>query len=71
MSKYRTLTMPKCPYCGEEKEYKVGDYDTGRIVGLVTGTGSSDVIVTCKECNKKYRVTCHIRLFGGTGDVSE
>ena len=55
--------MPKCPYCGKEMQYK-DDVDTGKLVGLATGTGSSDVIIKCKGCGKDYRVTCSIRFYG-------
>jgi RNase P subunit RPR2 len=61
---YRSITMPKCPYCGKEVQYTVDDYDTRRIVALATGTGSSNVVVTCKGCGEKYRVTCNIRYYG-------
>ena len=64
MKLYRTITMPKCPYCEKELLYKPGDYDTSQIVGLATGTGSSDVVVKCKGCGKDYRVTCNIRFYG-------
>ena len=64
MSQYRRISMPKCPYCQKEMQYKVGDYDTGQLVSMATGTGSSDVIVKCKKCGESYRVTCSIRFYG-------
>ena len=56
--------MPKCPYCQEEVQYRVGDYDTSQLVKMATGTGSSDVTIKCKSCGKDYRVTCSIRFYG-------
>ena len=64
MNPYRRIHMPKCPYCQEEMRYNIGDYDTGQLVKMATGTGSSDVIVKCKGCGKDYRVTCSIRFYG-------
>lgn len=64
MNPYRRISMPKCPYCQEEMRYNVGDYDTGQLVNMATGTGSSNVIVKCKGCGKDYRVTCSIRFYG-------
>lgn len=61
---HRTITMPKCPYCKEELKYEMGDYNTSKIVELATGTGSDDVMVKCKNCEKDYRVTCNIRYYG-------
>lgn len=63
MSQYRKISMPKCPYCKVEVQYKLGDYDTNKLVRLATGTGSSDVTIKCKSCGKEYRVTCNIRFF--------
>lgn len=60
----RKITMPKCPYCGKEKEYLLGDYDTSKLVSLVTGTGGSDVTVRCTGCDKDYKVSCNIRFYG-------
>ncbi len=39
MSQYRKVSMPKCPYCQEEVQYKIGDYDTSQLVKMATGTG--------------------------------
>ena len=64
MSQYRRISMPKCPYCGKEVQYKLDDVDTRKLVGLATGTGSSDVIIKCKRCGESYRVTCSIRFYG-------
>ena len=64
MNLYRRISMPKCPYCQEEMQYNLSDYDTDKLVGLATGTGSSDVIVRCRGCGKDYRVTCSIRFYG-------
>lgn len=60
----RKVTMPKCPYCGKEKEYHISDYDTSKLVSMATGTGSSDVTIRCAECGKNYRVSCNIRFYG-------
>lgn len=64
MNPYRRISMPKCPYCGKEVRYKLDDVDTNKLVGLATGTGSSDVIIKCKGCGEAYRVTCSIRFYG-------
>lgn len=63
MNPYRRISMPKCPYCKEEMQYKVGNYNTNKLVRLATGAESSDVTVKCKGCGKYYRVTCSIRFF--------
>ena len=68
MSAYRKITMPKCPYCGQEVEYKIGTYNTIKIVNLATGGGSSDVVINCDSCNKDFRVTCHIMYYGKRGE---
>lgn len=60
----RKITMPKCPYCGKEKEYRLNDYDTSKLVSLITGTGGSDVTVRCTSCDKDYKVSCNIRFYG-------
>ena len=60
----RKIVMPKCPYCGKEKEYRVSDYDTSKLVSMATGTGSSNVTIKCKECDKDYKVSCVIRYYG-------
>lgn len=60
----RKITMPKCPYCGKEKEYRVGDIDTSKLVSMVTGWGSSNVTIKCVECGKDYKVSCTIRFYG-------
>ena len=59
----RKITMPKCPYCGKEQEYKIWDYNTNKLVGMATGTGSSDVVLQCDNCGNKYRVSCSIRFY--------
>jgi len=64
MSQYRKITMPKCPYCQKEVEYKVSDYDTRQLVNQATGFGSSDVVIKCRNCGKDFRVTCNIRFYG-------
>lgn len=61
----RKITMPKCPYCGKEKEYRIyGDYDTSSLVSMATGRGGSDVTIKCVECGKDYKVSCNIRFYG-------
>ena len=60
----RKITMPKCPYCGREKEYHLGDIDTSKLVSMATGAGSSDAIIRCIECGKDYKVSCNIRYYG-------
>ena len=60
----RKITMPKCPYCGKEKEYQVSDSDTSKLVSLATGTGGSDVTIKCEECGEDYKVSCNIRYYG-------
>ena len=35
----RKITMPKCPYCGKEKEYRVNDNDTLKLVEMAIGCG--------------------------------
>lgn len=60
----RTITMPKCPYCGEAVKYDVGSYVTGELVGLATGRSGRDVVINCSNCGKSYEVTCHIRFYG-------
>lgn len=64
MNPYRRILMPKCPYCQKEVKYDIWDYDTSKLVKMVTGTGSSDVTIKCKGCGKDYRVTCSIRFYG-------
>ena len=60
----RKITMPKSPYCGKEKEYRMGDYDTSRLVSMATGTSGSDVTIRCTRCDKDYKVSCNIRFYG-------
>ena len=60
----RKITMPKCPYCGKEKKYRVFDYDTSQLVSMATGHGSNDVTIRCEECGKDYKVSCNIRYYG-------
>ena len=60
----RKITMPKCPYCEKEKEYRVGDYDTSRLVSMATGTDGSDVTIRCTRCDRDYKVSCNIRYYG-------
>lgn len=65
MSAYRTITMPKCPYCGKEHtNQRPNNSNWGYLVGLATGHGSSDVILKCEYCGEKYRATCNIRFYG-------
>ena len=60
----RKITMPKCPYCGKEKEYKLGEYDTSKLVSLAVGVIVSDVTIRCAGCGKDYKVSCSIRYYG-------
>ena len=61
----RKITMPKCPYCGKEKEYRVGDEDTSRLVSMATtGWGGRDVTIKCAKCGEDYKVSCNIRYYG-------
>lgn len=60
----RKITMPKCPYCGKEKEYHISDYDTSKLVSMATGRSDSDVTIKCTECGKDYKVSCNIRFYG-------
>lgn len=60
----RKIAMPKCPYCGKEKEYRVGDYDTSRLVSMAMDTSSSDTTIRCTECGNDYKVSCSIRYYG-------
>ena len=64
MSTYRRITMPTCPYCGTTQRAKVDNYNYSQLVKMATGTGSSNVVLQCECCGKKYRVTCSIRFFG-------
>jgi transcription elongation factor Elf1 len=57
-------TILKCPYCGKEKEYRVSDYDTSKLVSMATGRGTSYVTIRCKWCGKDYKVSCNIRYYG-------
>ena len=61
MSEYRKIYFPKCPYCGHEVSQRLGDYDYGTLVGMATGSKSSDVILKCKNCAKRFRVKCSIK----------
>lgn len=56
--------MPKCSYCGKEKEYRVSDYDTSRLVSMAIGTIGSDITIRCTGCDKDYKVSCNIRYYG-------
>ena len=60
----RKITMPKCPYCGKEKKYQLGEYDTSKLVSMATGVGGNDVTIRCAECGKDYKVSCNIRFYG-------
>ena len=60
----RKITMPKCPYCGKEKEYRISDYDTSKLVSMARGIGGSDVTIICTGCDKDYKVSCNIRYYG-------
>ena len=60
----RKITMPKCPYCGREKEYRVDDYDTSKLVSMANGTIYNDVVIRCTGCGEDYKVSCSIRYYG-------
>ena len=62
MNEYRKIILPHCPYCDREVDFNSYNYD--RVVGLVTGHGSSDVVVTCDSCKQQFRITASIRLYG-------
>ena len=63
MSEFRRISMPTCPYCGTTQRAKVGNSNYSKLVKMATGTGSSNVVLQCECCGKKYRVTCSIRFF--------
>lgn len=58
---YRTISYPSCPYCKSDFSPKTSGY-FGDLVGMVTGSGSKDVVVRCVDCGKKYRVTVLIKF---------
>lgn len=60
MSEYRKIHYPKCPHCGLVVKPELFDYDYGKLVGMATGHDSDNVIIKCKHCGLKYRVTCSI-----------
>lgn len=59
---YRTISYQSCPYCKHEFSPILGNYYYGKMVDLATGSGSSDVVVECAYCRKKYRVTVLIKF---------
>ena len=59
---YRTISYPSCPYCKSELKHGMNDKYYGKLVNMATGSGSSDVVVTCENCGKKYRVTVLIKF---------
>lgn len=59
---YRTISFPKCPYCKHELNPDLWDSDYGKMVALADGSGSRDVVVKCKQCGFKYRVSVTIRF---------
>lgn len=59
----RKITMPKCPYCGKEKEYIFGEYYTQKLISMATGSGGSDLTIKCTGCDKDYNVSCNIRYY--------
>jgi len=61
----RTLTMPKCPYCGKSMKYIVENYDTIQSikVKLVTDTNGNNITIDCSNCGKSYKVTCDVRFY--------
>lgn len=61
-SPYRTVCFPKCPYCKHEYYPDIRDYSYGQMVAMVNNTGSKDVVVKCKNCQNRYRVTVTIRF---------
>ena len=63
MKPYRTISYPNCPYCKAELKHGIWDKYTIELTRLATGTGSSDVVVTCQDCKEKYRVTVLIKFY--------
>lgn len=59
---YRTISYPSCPYCKSELGHGLNDKYSIELTRLATGSGSSDVVVTCADCGKKYRVTVLIKF---------
>lgn len=62
MSDYRKIFFPRCPYCNTEVKASVFNSDYGRLVSMCNGHGTDNVIIQCRHCNKKYRVTCTIKF---------
>lgn len=58
MREYRKIYY-HCGYMVDTKSF--GSFDYQELVGMATGSGSSDVVFRCKNCNERYRVTCPIR----------
>jgi hypothetical protein len=62
---FRTITLPKCPYCNIRfSNCSPSNYEWQKLVGLATGSGSSNIKIKCENCGRDYRVKCNIRFFG-------
>ena len=62
---FRTITMPKCPYCNyKHSNCSPSNHNWSKLVGMATGTGSTDVKLKCENCGEYYRVKCNTRFFG-------
>lgn len=63
MNQYRKIKYPKCPYC-KHIEDNCWNNNSRMLVGLATGSGTSDVILKCENCGEKYRATVIITFYG-------
>lgn len=62
MSKIR---YPKCPYCGKQFEERgLFDIDGQELTKLATRGNTTETKITCKYCNKQYKVTVKIMFYG-------
>ena len=65
MSEYRSITFPKCPYCGfVHSNTRPDNNNWSKLVGMATGYGSRNVKLKCEQCGEEYRVSCNIRFWG-------
>lgn len=60
MGGYRKIHFPKCPYCNMPTDTHIGSFDYSSLVGMINSWGTDDVVIKCKKCNEKYRVTVAI-----------